>query len=206
MNFPIRLLSATLGVLLLAALPAAAQVKTGSAAPDFTLKGSDGKTYNLSDYKGQVVVLEWLNHQCPIDAQQYASGNMQAVQKEAKDKGVVWLSIISSAPGNQGYVTPAQANEEEISFKAVPTAILLDADGKVGHLYDAKTTPHMFLINKDGVVVYQGAMDSKTPHSPADVASAEPWLKNAMAATLAGQPVANGTTKPYGCSIKYANN
>ncbi|MGA2052674.1 MAG: redoxin family protein [Opitutales bacterium] len=193
------------GLLALASVPVNAQVKTGSAAPDFTLQGSDGKTYKLSDFKGQVVVLEWLNHECPIDSQQYAAGNMQAVQKEAKGKDVVWFSIISSAPGEQGYVTPAQANEDEISFKAVPTAVLLDPSGTVGHLYGAKTTPHMFLINKDGVLVYQGAMDSITPRSPADVAKADPWFKNAMEATVAGQPVANGTTKSYGCSIKYAS-
>jgi len=183
--------------------PAIAQVKTGSPAPDFTLKGNDGRTYKLSDYKGQVVALEWMNHLCPIDSQQYAGGNMQAVQKEAKGLGVVWFSIISSAPGNEGYCTPAQATEEGIRFKAVPAAILLDATGEVGHIYAAKTTPHMFLINKDGVVVYQGAMDSITPRSPEDVQKADPWFKNAMEAVVAGQPVANGTTKPYGCSIKY---
>jgi peroxiredoxin len=193
------------GLLALTMTPASAQVKTGSAAPDFTLKGSDGKTYRLSDFKGQVVVLEWMNHLCPIDAQQYAGGNMQAVQKQAKDAGVAWFSIVSSAPGQQGYVTPDQANEDEIKFKAVPAAVLLDPSGTVGHLYGAKTTPTMYLINKDGTLVYQGAMDSITPTSPADVARADPWLKNAMEATLAGKPVANGTTKSYGCSIKYAN-
>jgi hypothetical protein len=191
------------GWLALMATPAVAQVKTGSAAPDFVLKGNDGRTYKLSDYKGQVVALEWLNHLCPIDSQQYAGGNMQAVQKAAKGLGVVWFSIISSAPGEQGYVTPAEATEDGIKFKAVPTAILLDPTGEVGHLYAAKTTPHMFLINKDGVVVYQGAMDSITPRSPEDVQRADPWFKNALEAVVAGGPVANGTTKPYGCSIKY---
>lgn len=194
------------GLMVLASAPLSAQVKTGNPAPDFTLKGSDGKTYKLSDFKGQVVVLEWLNHLCPIDSQQYAAGNMQAVQKEAKGKDVVWFSIISSGPDMEGYVTPTEANEDAIKFKAVPTAILLDPDGTVGHLYAAKTTPNMYVINKDGVLVYQGAMDSITPRSPEDVAKADPWLKNAMEATVAGQPVANGTTKPYGCSIKYASN
>ena len=191
------------GLLALSAATAVGQVKTGSPAPDFTLQGSDGRTYKLSDYKGQVVVLEWLNHLCPIDAQQYAGGNMQAVQKEAKNKDVVWFSIISSAPGHEGYGTPAEVTDDGIKFKAVPAAILLDPTGKVGHLYDAKTTPHMFLINKDGVVVYQGAMDSITPRTPDDVKKADPWFKNALEAVVAGKPVANGTTKPYGCSIKY---
>jgi len=203
MNALFRSVLFATGLLTLMTAPAVAQVKTGSPAPDFTLKGNDGRTYTLSDYKGQVVALEWLNHLCPIDSQQYAGGNMQAVQKEAKGLGVVWFSIISSAPGNEGYVTPAEATADGIRFKAVPTAILLDPTGQVGHLYAAKTTPHMFLINKDGVLVYQGAMDSITPRSPEDVQRADPWFKNAMEAVVAGKPVANGTTKSYGCSIKY---
>jgi len=203
MNASFRLSLLAVSLLAVMTAPVFAQVKTGSPTPDFTLKGNDGRTYKLSDYKGQVVALEWLNHLCPIDSQQYAGGNMQAVQKEAKGLGVVWFSIISSAPGNEGYCTPAQATDDGIKFKAMPAAILLDTTGQVGHLYAAKTTPQMFLINKDGVVVYQGAMDSITPRSPEDVQKADPWFKKAMEAVVAGKPVANGTTKSYGCSIKY---
>jgi peroxiredoxin len=201
-----RLVLFTAGLLALSALPAFAQgVKTGSPAPSFSLPGSDGKTYSLADCKGKVVVLEWFNHQCPIDSIQYQANNLQNLQKQYTGKGVVWFSVLSSAPGKQGYTDAAGANSQLTEYNASPTAVLLDPTGKVGHLYAAKTTPHLFIIGPNGVIVYQGAIDSQLPSSVADVAASDPWFKNALDATLAGQPVAKGTTKPYGCSIKYAD-
>ncbi|HVU38366.1 MAG TPA: redoxin family protein [Opitutales bacterium] len=210
MNTHLRLLLLAAGTALCAlaaTTPATPGVKTGAPAPDFSLPGNDGKTYKLSDFKGKVVVLEWLNHLCPIDSQHYVGdekGNMQTLQRFAKDRGVIWLSVISSAKGQQGYVDAKGATEDIAKFKAAPLAVLLDPDGKVGHRYDAKTTPHMFIINKDGLVVYQGGInDGDRP--AADIPKAKPYFKNALEEVLAGKPVTLSDTKPYGCSVKYAN-
>ena len=178
--------------------------KVGSDAPAFTLKDSSGKEHSLSDYKGKFVVLEWFNEGCPFVKKHYTSGNMQKLQGEYTGKDVVWLSINSSAPGEQGHMTAESAPKTISEWNIKATKILFDHDGKVGKLYGAKTTPHMFVIDKAGKLVYQGAIDSKASADTADLASAENYVKVALDSTMAGKPVANASTKPYGCSVKYA--
>ena len=184
-------------------LPAFAAVEPGEEAPDFTLTDSKGTSHKLSDFRGKFVVLEWLNHECPFVKKHYGSGNMQKLQKDYTAKGVVWLSIISSAPGKQGHRTGAQADADTKDKNAAPTAVLLDPAGEVGQKYEAKTTPHMFVIDKEGKILYAGAIDSINSTNPADVAKAENHVRQALDAALAGKPVPTPQTKPYGCSIKY---
>ncbi len=183
---------------------ASAGVKVGQPAPNFTAVDSNGKSHQLSDFKGKVVVLEWTNHQCPFVRKHYESDNMQKTQKQATDKGVVWLSIVSSAPGQQGSVDGKQANTLTAERKASPTAVLLDPDGKVGRLYSARTTPHMFVIAADGTLAYMGAIDSISSSDKADVAKAENYVTAALEQVLKGQPVTKSTTQPYGCTVKYS--
>lgn len=180
-----------------------ASPKPGDAAPDFTLKDSDGKSQTLSSYKGKYVVLEWFNEGCPFVKKHYESGNMQALQKEATAKGVVWLSVISSAEGKQGFSTPEQANATRKRWNIASTATLLDAKGEAGRLYEAKTTPHLFVINPEGKVVYMGAIDDKPSSDPADIKTAKNYVKAALDEAMAGKPVTTVSTTPYGCSIKY---
>lgn len=184
-------------------LSAEAAVKVGESAPAFNLPGDDGKTHALADYRGKTVVLEWTNDGCPFVKKQYSSGNMQSLQKNYTAKDVVWLSIVSSAPGKQGAIDAAQAAALTASRQAAPTHVLLDPQGTVGRLYAAKTTPHMFVIDKTGQLVYDGSIDSIASADPADIAQATPYVKNALDEVLAGKPVTVATTKPYGCSIKY---
>ena len=172
-------------------------------APDFTLTGHDGKTYELKNLKGKTVVLEWYNNDCPYVEKHYDSGNMQGLQKKFTDKGVVWLSVISSAPGKQGFVDKAQAKKLILERKSSPVAILLDPSGKVGRLYDAKTTPHMFIIDKNGNLVYQGGIDDKPSAKQESLKGATPYFANAMNNILEGKKVDVAVTKPYGCSVKY---
>jgi len=179
-----------------------AAVKVGQAAPDFQLIGSDGKTHKLSDYADKTVVLEWTNHDCPYVRKHYRSGNMQKLQKQFTDKGVVWLSVISSAPGKQGHVSAAEANEQTASRDASPSKVLLDSKGDVGRTYGARTTPHMYVIEK-GVMRYMGGIDSIPSASDSDIADAEPYVQLALNSVLAGKPVATAVTRPYGCSVKY---
>ncbi|MGF1535721.1 MAG: redoxin domain-containing protein, partial [Elainellaceae cyanobacterium] len=160
-------------------------------------------THSLSDFRGKVVVLEWTNHQCPFVGKHYGSGNMQALQADATAEGVTWLSIISSAPGKQGYVEPDKANELTESRNASPTAVLLDPKGEIGQLYDARTTPHMFVINEDGVVEYMGAIDSIPSADTADLEKAENYVEAALTSVLADQAVETAVSQPYGCSVKY---
>jgi peroxiredoxin len=181
-----------------------AQAQPGKPAPEFALKDSAGKTVKLADLKGKTVVLEWTNQDCPYVRKHYGTGNMQALQKEAAAKDVVWLTISSSAPGFQGHVTALEAEELTASRKAAPAAFLFDTDGKVGRSYDARTTPHMYVIDKDGVLAYMGAIDDKPTANHADVKTARPYLKEAVEAVLAGSPVKVASTRAYGCSIKYA--
>ena len=188
----------------LAASPAFA-VKPGDAAPDFRGTDSTGKTQTLSQYKGKYVVLEWANRGCPYERKHYESGNMEALQKQWTAKGVVWLSIISSSPGTQGYVTPAEENEYLKTMHAAPTAAILDPTGVIGHLYEAKTTPHMFVIDPSGKLVYEGAIDDKPTPDVADIKIARNYLNEALGASMAGKPVPTAVTRPYGCSVKYAN-
>lgn len=185
------------------ALPAAADVAPGEEAPAFTLTAADGAEVSLADYRGKYVVLEWLNRGCPFVGKQYRSGNMQALQRTYTAKGVMWLSIISSAPGKQGYCTPAEATAWASEQKAAPTHTLLDPAGDVGRLYGAKTTPHMFVIDPEGTLIYQGAIDDKRSTRVADVETAHNYVVAALDAAMAGQPVSVASTTPYGCSVKY---
>lgn len=182
---------------------ALADVEIGEPAPDFTLKDSSDKPQKLSSYLGKYVVLEWFNHDCPFVKKQYSGGTMQALQKEYTGKGVVWLSIISSAPGKQGHRTGPQAAADTLDSHAYPTAVLLDQAGEVGQLYHAKTTPHMFVINPEGKLIYMGAIDSVKSTNSADCAKAENYVRSTLDAALAGKPIPTPSTPPYGCSVKY---
>lgn len=175
----------------------------GKSAPNFTLPDSNGISHSLSDYEGKIVVLEWLNHGCPFVGKHYNSGNMQKLQKTYTDKGVIWFSIISSAPGKQGYCTPEEANEITAEKHAAPTAVLLDPEGTVGKLYGAKTTPHMFIIGKDGKLVYKGGIDDIRSTNVEDIAKAKNYVQMALDELLAGKEVTVKTSQPYGCSVKY---
>jgi peroxiredoxin len=200
-----RLATFSLLVLVLAgtALPAADEPQVGQAAPDFSTVDSSGQMRHLADYRGQVVVLEWTNAECPFTRKHYESGNMQSLQSLAHDHGVVWLSVISSAPGKQGYVDGAAADQLSKTRHAVPSAVLLDPSGAVGRLYHAKTTPHMFVIDAKGELRYMGGIDSIATPDVADIPKAEPYLKEAMLAVADNQPVAHPMTRPYGCGVKY---
>jgi len=175
----------------------------GQPAPNFTAVDSKGVSHTLSEYRGKPVVLEWTNADCPFTRKHYTSGNMQSVQVLARRDGVVWLSVISSAPGKQGYVDGAGADALTQKRGAAPAAVLLDPTGTVAHLYHAKTTPHMYVIDRDGTLKYMGGMDSLATTDVGDIAAAEPYLKEAMLAVVDNKPVPHPVTKPYGCSIKY---
>jgi peroxiredoxin len=193
----------TLMLLVAVIMPVRATVAVGEAAPDFTAVDSNGVTHKLSDHRGSTVVLEWTNHECPYTVKHYSTGNMQALQKDATGKGIVWLSIISSAPGKQGYVSGEQANELTKSRDAAPSAVLLDPEGTVGRLYGARTTPHMYIIDPAGQLVYAGGIDDKPTADPADVPTATNYVRVALDALAAGRAVDPSTTRPYGCSVKY---
>ena len=166
---------------------------------------NNGAERTLSDYRGQYVVLEWLNHGCPFVKKHYKMKyqNMQGLQKEFTGKGVIWLSIISSAKGKQGFMTPEEANEAVREKQASPTAVLFDPEGKVGRLYGAKTTPHMFVINPKGKLIYQGAIDDKSSFRAATIKKANNYVRLSLNEAMSGRPVSNPVTKPYGCSVKY---
>jgi peroxiredoxin len=183
----------------------AADPQVGQPAPDFSTLDSQGNVRHLADYRGKVVVLEWTNADCPFTRKHYASGNMQSLQSLAREHGVVWLSVISSAPGTQGYVDGRHADDLTRTRKAVPAAVLLDPSGSVGRLYQAKTTPHMYVIDAKGELRYMGGIDSIATTDVSDIAKAEPYLKEAMLAVVDGQPVAHPVTRPYGCGIKYGS-
>lgn len=180
-----------------------ATMEIDAPAPNFTLTDSMGEIVALSDFEGEYVVLEWTNHLCPYVKKHYDSDNMQMLQRKYGEKDVIWLSIISSAEGKQGHVTSAQANELTTSRNAVPTHVLFDESGDVGKLYAAKTTPHMYIIDPDGVLRYAGGIDSIKSANPADIPKAENYVDMALSALLADGEVKNKLTPPYGCSIKY---
>jgi peroxiredoxin len=180
-----------------------AAVETGVAAPDFTLSDITGATHHLSDFEGKYVVLEWTNHQCPFVMKHYQNGDMQALQQALTAEGVVWLQIVSSAPGKQGHVTPEEGEALHESKGMHSTAMLLDSTGEVGRLYGARATPHMFLINPEGTLLYQGAIDSIKSARVSDIAKAENYVKSAYDSAKAGEPIEHTTTVPYGCSVKY---
>lgn len=177
----------------------------GKAAPDFMLTDSHGQKHSLLQYKNKYVVLEWINPECPFVKKHYNSGNMQGLQKKYTETGkdVIWLTITSSAEGKQGYLTPAAANAEVEKQKAVPTAFLLDYDGAVGKLYGAKTTPHMYVINPEGTLIYKGAIDSNSSADPEDIKTSVNYVSKALDEAMAGNPVEVSSTEAYGCSIKY---
>jgi peroxiredoxin len=194
------------GVVAATALSVSAALATpviGQPAPAFMVVDSNGATRNLSEFKGKVVVLEWTNNECPYTRKHYDSGNMQKLQKDATATGVVWLSVISSAPGKQGYVSGAEANALTTSRGAHPSAVLLDPTGTVGRAYEAQTTPHMFVVDKTGVLRYMGAIDDKPTAAPASLAGARNYVREALEAVASGHPVQVATSEPYGCSIKY---
>ena len=176
--------------------------QVGQVAPAFTLTDSKGQSHSLADFAGKTVVLEWTNHECPFVVKHY-SGNMQALQKQFGTEDVVWLTVISSAPGKQGHVTGVKADELTSSRNAMPDAVLFDDTGVTGKAYDAKTTPHMYVIDKKGVLQYMGGIDSIPSAKVDDIAKATPYFADAVTAVLAGNPANPAVTKPYGCSIKY---
>ena len=175
----------------------------GSVAPDFSLPDTTGKTRALSQYKGKYVVLEWFNPECPFVKKHYGSGNMQKLQQEYTSKGVVWLTIDSNAPGTEGNLTSEQAAQKMADWKTHQTALLLDPEGKAGRAYGAKNTPNMVVINPEGKLIYEGAIDSKATPNPADIPSSTNYVKVALDESLAGKPVTTANTRPYGCSVKY---
>lgn len=190
-------------ITLLSSFAVQSKIKVDSPAPLFSLENTSGETISLSDFKGKYVVLEWTNHLCPYVQKHYESDNMQGLQKKYSDKEVVWLSIISSAKGKQGYVSKQEAQGLTESRNASPTHVLFDPSGQVGKLYSAKTTPHMYIIDPTGDLRYAGAIDSIKSANPADIAKADNYLDIGMLALMAGKQVANKLTPPYGCSIKY---
>jgi peroxiredoxin len=175
----------------------------GSAAPDFSLIDANGQTHSLSQYKGKYIVLEWFNPECPFVKKHYGSGNMQKLQQQYTGKGVVWLTIDSNAPGTEGNITPEQAQKITASWRARQTALLLDPEGKAGRAYGAKNTPNMVVIDSEGKIAYEGAIDSKATPNPADIPNSTNYVKAALDESLAGKPVTTPQTKPYGCSVKY---
>ena len=182
---------------------ASAAAVVGEPAPAFTLTDTNGQAHSLVDLRGKTVVLEWWNCECPFVGKHYGSGNMQRLQKEWTARGVAWLTISSSAPGKQGYVDAAKANAWMKEKSAAPTAVLLDHDGKVGRAYGAKTTPHMFVIDAKGTVVYAGGIDDRPSTDQADVATATNFVSAALGEVTAGKRVTMATSQPYGCSVKY---
>ena len=198
------LLTLALGAALsLSAGLAQAAATVGQPAPAFTLTDSNGTEHSLADFRGKTVVLEWFNHECPFVKKHYGAGNMQKQQDASEKDGVVWLLVNSSAPGKQGHVDGAQGNRVLAEWKATPTALLLDHDGTVGKAYGAKTTPHMFVIDGQGVVRYNGAIDSTPSADAADIPGSTQFVEAALADLAANRPVARATTQPYGCSVKY---
>jgi len=195
----------TAGALIASTQPASADAVTSDIAPGFTGVTSTGETVSLSDFAGQTVVLEWTNHGCPFVQKHYDETykNMQGLQTAAADDGVVWLSVISSAPGKQGHVSPEEANELTTSRGAAPSAVIIDESGDIGRLYDAKTTPHMYIITGDGTLAYQGAIDSIKSARVSDIPEADNYVTAALDAVAAGEAVETAQTRPYGCSVKY---
>jgi peroxiredoxin len=187
------------------ALLAADAPKVGAKAPQFSLPDANGRTHSLDQYKGKYVVLEWFNPGCPFVQKHYKSHNMQELQKKFTGKNVVWLTIDSSAPGAEGYLTAEEAKRQMAEWNMNSTALLLDPQGKVGHEYGATNTPHMYVIDPDGKLIYSGAIDNKPSTDPEDIKGATNYVQVALEEAMAGKPVSNPTSRAYGCSIKYAH-
>jgi peroxiredoxin len=200
--------SVLLGGAAVALAPAAASANPdlGKPAPAFSATDSNGKSWSLAELKGKVVVLETSNQDCPYVRKHYNSTNMQTQQREAAAKGVVWLTVASSAPGEQGFVTAPQANELTKTRNAAPAAFLLDPQSKIARAYGATVTPHMYIIDASGVLVYKGGIDSIPSSSQSDVPKAKQYVRVALDEVLAGKPVSEASTRPYGCTLKYGNN
>lgn len=186
-------------------LSAAAAAVVGQPAPAFSVRDTQGRTVSLADHKGRTVVLEWVNPGCPYVRKHYDSGNMQATQKAAAEQGVVWLSVNSTTESHGDHLPPARMGEWMKGQGGTPSATLMDAEGRIGRAYGARTTPHLYVIDARGVLVYAGAIDDKPSANPADVARATNHVKAALADLRAGRSVATPTTRPYGCSVKYAD-
>jgi len=199
------LLVSILSIALLAlSAPVLAAPQVGQPAPDFTVVDTAGVEHSLTDFAGKKVVLEWTNHECPFVVKHYGSDNMQGQQRRGRDEhDVVWLSVISSKPGAQGHVSPEQADELTANRNAYPTAVLLDESGDMGRAYDARVTPHMYIIDEDGVLQYMGGIDSNPSSNPADIPGATQYVVAALTEMAAGQPITDTMTRPYGCTIKY---
>jgi len=187
------------------ATSASATATVGQPAPAFSVSDTSGKTVTLADFKGKHVVLEWVNPGCPFVVKHYSSANMQGTQKEATAKGVVWLAVSSTAPDATDYKKPAALASWMQSQKAAATATLMDDNGKVGKAYGARTTPHMYIINPAGTLVYAGGIDDKPTSKASDIPTSRNHVKAALAETLAGKPVTQASTQPYGCSVKYSS-
>lgn len=183
----------------------ASAARVNEPAPDFSVTDTNGKVQHLADYRGKFVVLEWSNRECPWTRKQYTSGNMQRLQHEWTAKGVVWFTVLSSAEGMPGYVTAADENAYLAKIQAAPTAVLLDPKGTLGHLYGAKTTPHMFIIDPNGVLIYNGAIDDHYSIQVSDVPLSKNYVDIALQEATSGKPVSNPVTRPYGCSVKYSD-
>jgi len=201
MTFRLVLLAAALTV----AVPAIAKPVVGQPAPDFSVTDAAGKTQSLSAYKGKTVVLEWNNPECPFVRKHYGAENMQSQQAAATKDGVVWLTVNSGAQGKQGHLDPTSAVAYIDKVGGKESAYLLDADGKVGHAYDAKTTPHMYVIDKDGVLRYMGGIDSIASTDVDDIPKATQYVTQALGELAAGKPVSVSSSEPYGCSVKYGS-
>lgn len=196
-------------VLLMLAAPGAfaqSQATIGESAPNFTLPDTDGEQHNLADYEGKYVVLEWLNFGCPFVGKHYGSGNMQQLQETYTDKGVVWLSIVSSAEGKQGYYPPEEMKAQKEKHNGNMSAILMDPSGEVGKKYGAKVTPHMYVISPEGELLYKGGIDDKPTTDEADIEGAKNYVRNALDQAMNGEEVDPKTAEPYGCTVKYASN
>ncbi|MEE4295571.1 MAG: thioredoxin family protein [Wenzhouxiangella sp.] len=187
-----------------AANPLLAVPEIGQPAPDFSVIDTKGQTHSLSDFAGQLVILEWTNHDCPFVVKHYSAGNMQDQQRLARDEhNAIWLTVISSRAGEQGHVTPEQADELTASRDAFPTAVLLDESGDMGRAYDARVTPHMYIIDGDGILSYMGGIDSNPSRHSEDIPDATQYVVKALDDLAAGREVAHAVTRPYGCTIKY---
>lgn len=189
----------------LLAAPAAAAPVVGQPAPAFSVVDASGRTRSLAEFRGRTVVLEWTNNGCPYVGKHYGSGNMQALQKQAAQDGVVWLTLISSAPGFQGYLTGPQARQWKSKVGAASSDVLLDPAGTVGRLYGARTTPHMYVVDRAGTLVYMGGIDDQPTADPESLKTAKNYVVAALADVKAGRPVAEPVTRPYGCSVKYSS-
>lgn len=200
------LVATTFFVSMIVSIPVVAAPVIGQTAPDFSVVDTQGNTHQLSDFERQVVVLEWTNHDCPFVKKHYSANNMQNQQRMARDEhGVVWLTVISSSPGTQGHVSATKADELTLSRNAEPAAVLLDEDGTMGRAYDARVTPHMYIIDETSTLVYMGGIDSNPSANPDDIPEATQYVVEALKSMAAGESIAEPITRPYGCTVKYAD-